>query len=78
MKRFDEFAVFLAVIGFLVLCLATGALLMIKALAYRECMTLGYQDSITGVGLPIRRVCIYRGAMEDRYVPLAVARAFAR
>lgn len=78
MKRFDEFAVFAAVIGFVVLALAICSVLMVKSLAYRECMTLGYQDSITGVGLPIKRVCIYRGATEDKYVPLAVARAFAR
>lgn len=78
MKRLDEVAVFSAVIGFVVLALAIGSVLLVKSIADRECMTLGYQDSITGVGLPIKRVCIYRGATEDRYVPLVVARAFSR
>ena len=78
MKRADEIAVFGAVIGFVVLALAIGSVLLVKSLAYRECLTLGYQDSLTGVGLPIKRVCIYRGATEDRFVPLAVARALTR
>lgn len=78
MKRLDEVAVFGAVIGFVVLALAIGSVLLVKSLAYRECLTLGYQDSITAMSLPIKRVCVYRGAMEDRYVPLAVARAYAR
>lgn len=78
MERLDGVAVFGAVIGFCVLSLAIGALILIKALAWQECMTLGYQDSHTAIGLPIKRVCISRGPMHDEYVPLVVARAHAR
>lgn len=78
MKRMDEVAVFAAVIGFLVLALAFAALLTIKGLAWQECLTLGYQDSQTSISLPIKRTCIRLEATHTEYVPLAVARAFAR
>lgn len=73
-----EVAVFGMVVGFALLVLALSAMLLIRTLASQECATLGYQDSMTSLSLPIKRVCIARGATEDRYVPLAVARSFTR
>lgn len=78
MRRMDDVAVFAAVVGFLALTLALAFLLTVKAMAWRECITLGYQDSQTSIGLPIKRVCIRMEATHDEYVPLVVARAFAR
>lgn len=73
-----EVVVFAMVVGCVLMVLVLSALLLIRTLASQECATLGYQDSITSLSLPIKRVCIARGATEDRYVPLVVARAFAR
>lgn len=77
MKRLDEVAVFAAVIGFLVMALAFGALVLIKTLVWHECLTLGYQDSHTSISLPIKRLCIAQTPYRDEYIPLVVARAFA-
>lgn len=74
MRRMDDVVVFAAVAGFLVMALAVGAMILIKALTWQECVTLGYQDSYTSMTMPIKRLCIGHDATGDRYMPLAVAR----